>query len=204
MKNREWHNCLQAGQFFLRTHHRGTKQCFSNHHIFLFKTADINDCLQCKERISCVSILPAIITLLLAWQWKYSIREQRPNLQQGLNVSSPNPTIDNTVIMALCEASVRLRSYLIINAVWTLWWPWGQSAMLYNRITPTGQLSLPFFWLWHTGDSIPNMVVLWYNSYADPLIDFNYQHFSKTTAILFSLNNFMLMTFSWSELFTSY
>lgn len=131
--------------FFLRTHHRGTKQCFSNHHIFLFKTADINDCLQCKERISCVSILPAIITLLLAWQWKYSITEQRPNLQQGLNVSSPNPTIDNTVIMALCEASVRLRSYLIINAVWTLWWPWDQSALLYNRITRTGQLSLPFF-----------------------------------------------------------
>lgn len=153
-------NCPRAGQLFLRTHHRGTKQRFSNHHIFLFKTADINHCLQCKERISCVSILPAIITLLLAWQWKYSITEQRPNLQQGLKVSSPNPTIDNTVIMALCEASVWLRSYLIINAVWTLWWPWDQSALLYNKITRTGQLSLPFFDCdTHRGDCIPNMVV---------------------------------------------
>ncbi len=97
---------------------------------------------------------------LLAWQWKYSITEQRPNLQQGLNVPSPNTTIDNTVIMALCEASVRLRSYLIINAVWTLWWPWDQSALLYNRMTCTGLWSLPFFLLWHTEGTVSQ--IWWY------------------------------------------
>ena len=63
-------------------------------------------CLQ--DGISFVRIWTVILTLLLQWQWKYSIIEDLPNLRRGENLSPPPPnqSVDNIVIMPLCLSDV--------------------------------------------------------------------------------------------------